>query len=156
MITFTAEATVDAPVRVVAEYIAQPENNIHWQPGVVGVRVHPADAPVDLGTVIEQDTRLLGQKMSFAVEVVDYRWGEFVTLRSKKAPVDFEMTMRFAPLDANRTALSMVMALELPGPMQLGAPLVIPVVQREIAKTVERLTAILERLPVAVPVPVEG
>jgi uncharacterized membrane protein len=143
-IDVTTEATIRRPRAEVAAYAANPDNAPTWYANIRSVQWKTAP-PLAVGSALEFVARFLGASMAYTYEVIDYRPGERLVMRTTDGPFPMETTYTWR--DAGDTATEMTLRNrgEPDRFSKLSAPLVARAVRRANRKDLARLRSILER-----------
>jgi uncharacterized membrane protein len=141
-----AEHSLDirAPIDRVFAVITDPARAPEWNDNVLEVRA-VSDGPVREGTTWQQTTVMLGRPTQLECRVIRYQPPCHGVLRVT-GPYRAEITTRCEPV-GERTRVVQIIEFEPPGGLlgKMAGGLVSPVVKRELAQSMERQRALLER-----------
>ena len=135
------EVVVDKPRARVAAYMFDPQNDLEWTTGVVGVRPL-AEGRLRKGSRVERTSKFLGRTFSYTYEVVDNDGDRFVEMRVEEP---FPMHIRYELEEADGKTRAAIHAKgEAGGFYRLAAPLLNRMVKKNITRDLETLKAKIE------------
>jgi uncharacterized protein YndB with AHSA1/START domain len=143
MITTRVTVEIARPVDEVFTFVTTPANFPRWAGAVVAASRQTSPGPVGVGTTFTQQNRLLGRRFTTALRVVAYEPGRRFEYASTAGPIGFAGHYTFAPT-AGGTRFTAVDETTPPGLLRRLAPLLRPLAQRQIARNLARLKAVLE------------
>jgi carbon monoxide dehydrogenase subunit G len=113
--------TIDGPREQVFSFLANPENDAAWRPGVLDI-THSSGSGV--GARYQQGVKgPFGRRISADIEITEYKPTELIAFRTLTGPV--RPTGRYELSDADGgTLVRFVLEAELKGPQKLMAPMV--------------------------------
>ena len=140
-IDITADVIIHRPRAEVAAYAMDPANDPLWISGIVEAR-QVTDGPFGVGTRVARVARFLGRRMAYTPEVREYAPGERLSMATDKP---FDMTITYAFEDAG-TGTQATIRVQGQGTGFYGvvAPLLAPMVKRNVAKDLRALKRIME------------
>jgi uncharacterized membrane protein len=144
MIRVEHQHTIHAPVEVVFEFIAQPQNDAQWQSSCDRVQLK-SDGRVGPGTEYRIDFRFLSREMTFEARVEDYRPGESYGYRTLSGPLEYRGQYRFSQVPEG-TRLHWVFEAE-PGRFfgLIPASLLKKVLTKQVESDLKRLDGLLSQ-----------
>jgi len=135
------EVVVDKPRARVAAYMFDPQNDLEWTTGVVGVRPL-TEGRLRKGSRVERTSKFLGRTFSYTYEVVDNDGDRFVEMRVEEP---FPMHIRYELEEADGKTRAAIHAKgEAGGFYRLAAPLLNRMVKKNITRDLETLKAKIE------------
>jgi hypothetical protein len=138
----TVEQRIARPRAEVAEYASDWRNDTEWIGALTDVRL-VTEPPFGVGARVERVGKFLGRRIEYVNEVVDWKPGERLAMRSVKAPFPMAVTYEFE--DAGDATLMRIRAEgDASGFYRLAGPLLNLAVRRGIASDLKRLKERLE------------
>ena len=125
MVHVTRTFTVDRPVAVVVEYLADFGNAEQWDPGTVSC-VRTDDGPVQVGATWRNTQKVLGMTSELDYRLDRLEPGHVVLVgHNDKGSVDStdDITVRPDPADPDRSEITYEATIAFHGAAKLGAPL---------------------------------
>lgn len=144
MIEVTSRVDIDRPADEVFAYVADASNNPQWQDGMVDCR-WVTEPPIGVGSVYEQEARMLGRPITSTFEVVAFEPGRSISIETIESTFPIAVTRSVEPLDGDRCRVSAVVRGDASGVFRLGEPLMKRMVQRSVRGDYRRLKEHLER-----------
>jgi hypothetical protein len=130
------EVLIRRPRAEVAAYMFDPKNDAAWTTGVISCRPL-TEGRLRKGSQVERTVKFLGKSFSYLYEVVDAEGDSFVELKVEKP---FPMLVRYTLEDAPEGTRAEIRARgDASGFYRLAAPLMAPMVKRNIQKDLELL-----------------
>jgi uncharacterized membrane protein len=117
-----SEIELEASVREVSIYAADPDNAPNWHESVEAVEWLTAP-PVDHGSKFRFIAHALGRRLESTYEVVEYKKGRRMVMRTEEGPFPAEITYVWEKLPGDRTRMTMRNRGEPRGFSKLMAPL---------------------------------
>jgi uncharacterized protein YndB with AHSA1/START domain len=140
MITAQAAVTIDRPIEVVFDFLADARNEPRWLPGAVGI-AKLTDEPVGQATRFQGQYARIG---TVTLELVTYDRPHAVTFRGQAKTMDFDDAVTLTTVTGG-TQLAAVMTARPHGVMRLMQPLVGRVMRQQFAANWLHLKAALEQ-----------
>ena len=111
-----SEIEIEASVREVSMYAADPDNAPNWFEWVT-------QPPVELGSKMRFVAHFLGRRLEYTYEVVEYKAGRRLVMRTAEGPFPMETTYVWEKLPGDRTRMTLRNRGEPKGFSKLMAPL---------------------------------
>ena len=143
MIRVTADVEIERPSEAVFEYLANFENNPHWQRGMREARF-TSEPPLRVGSTYDQVARFLGRRIVSSFEVVEFDPGRSITIATVASSFPIRVTRRVEPLESGRSRVTAEISGDASGFFRLATPLLRLVVQRSVNRDYAQLKQILE------------
>ncbi|MBI4429447.1 MAG: SRPBCC family protein [Ignavibacteriales bacterium] len=145
MIRHKGSIEIGAPVSDVFTFISNVENIPKWQSDVVTSKVHTS-GPMRVGTMFEEDVKILGKQVQTVCEVVEYLPTKKFGFRSNSAtPLQYGGFFSLEP-NGRGTRLTIDVEIWLRGFWKLVEPLFGFEVRNGIQKELKTLKSILEKV----------
>ena len=77
MIKVETEIVVNRPKNERFDLVANPENNLNWQSGMISAEI-VSGLPVGVGSIYKQEAQFLGRKIASTFEIVEYEAGQVI------------------------------------------------------------------------------
>lgn len=116
------EIEVDAPVREVSTYVGDPDNAPNWYSKIESIEWVSAP-PLALGSKMKFVAHFLGRRLVYTYEVVEYKAGRKLVMRTSEGPFPMETTYLWEKLPGDRTRMTLRNRGEPMGFSKLMAPL---------------------------------
>jgi uncharacterized protein YndB with AHSA1/START domain len=141
-LTVTHSVTIDRPVEVVFDYLADNDNVTRWKKGLVEVR-RTSEGPPGVGTTEVHVSEFLGRRSEVGHEITEYEPGRLMAFKTTSGP--FPATGRFI-LDGagGGTRLTIETEGEAHGVYALLGPLLAWLSKRQLQRDFGLLKARLE------------
>ncbi|TNE85999.1 MAG: hypothetical protein EP330_23985 [Deltaproteobacteria bacterium] len=140
----TATIDIAAPPQVVFDYVADFENNPHWQGGMESCR-WTSPPPLAVGSTYEQRASFLGRTILTTFEVTAYEPGHSIRIESVVSTFPIQVTRTVEPLDGGGARVTAQVSGQPPWYLRL--PGMATLMRRAIAADYTRLRQVLERHP---------
>lgn len=137
------DVVVEQPVEVVASYSGDPSNAPEWYGNIDSVEWRTTP-PVRLGSRIAFVARFLGRRLAYTYEVVEYRPGERLVMRTAEGPFPMETSYTWDSVGVGATRMSLCNRGEPTGFAAVTAPAMAAAMRRANRKDLSRLKSILE------------
>jgi uncharacterized membrane protein len=137
------EVMINVAVDEVAAYAMDPTNDTAWIGGIKSVSIE-GDGPVGQGTRVARVASFLGRRIEYVNEIVTFDPPSTLVMESVKAPFPMKVTYSFESPDPERTKVTVRVEGDASGFYKVSAPVMSPMVKRNIGKDVARLKEILE------------
>ena len=134
---------INKSVEVVFEFMANPENDMLWQSGVLGSR-KTSEGRMGAGTTEESEFQFLGRRIKSTLEVTEYEPHRKIEYKTISGPIPFKVSYIFDSLAEGGTKVTFVMEGDAGGFFKLAEPLVARTVQRQWETNLATLKDILE------------
>jgi uncharacterized membrane protein len=142
MVRIAQSIEVERPIEEVFAFVTRFENLPRWEAGILEAG-QLAPGPLGVGVRGRDVRQFLGRRTETTYEVTEHELPRRFAVRSLSGPVSVRASYTFEPVGAG-THVRSVAELALGGPVRLLAPLVTRVMQRQHAKDLRRLKAVLE------------
>ena len=100
------EIEIDAPPHEVSTYAADPDNAPNWYEKIASIEWVTAP-PLALGSKMKFVAHFLGRKLVYTYEVVEYKAGRKLVMRTAEGPFPMETTYLWEKLDGDRTRMTL-------------------------------------------------
>jgi len=136
------ELLIQRPRSQVAAFMFDPRNDATWTTGVIECHPHQ-DGRLRKGATVERIVKFLGKQFGYQYEVVDAQGDDFVVMKVEQP---FPMLVRYQLQDApgGATLASIRATGDTAGFYRLAAPLMAPMVKRQIGKDLKLLKRVVE------------
>jgi uncharacterized protein YndB with AHSA1/START domain len=91
----TDEIEIDRPVEEVFSYVTAPENQVHWEQGVLEIR--DVSGPPGVGQQYTAVARFLGKRFQTTEEITDFESNKAYGWRTTHGPIHDVHLFRFEP-----------------------------------------------------------
>lgn len=118
----SCEIEIEASVREVSTYAADPDNAPNWYEKIESVE-WVTRPPVDVGSKMRFVAHFLGRRLEYTYEVVEYKPGRRMVMRTAEGPFPMETTYVWEKLPGDRTRMTLRNRGEPTGFSKLMAPL---------------------------------
>jgi uncharacterized protein YndB with AHSA1/START domain len=143
MITTNVSVQIDRPVGEVFAFVADPANFPLWAGALVKESRQTSPGPVGAGTTFTQMNVLMGRRFVSRMRIVTYEPPHRYEYATTAGPIRFAGHYTFAPANGG-TRFTSLDESEPPGLLRYLQPLLQPLAQRQIARNLSRLKAVLE------------
>ena len=137
------EIVIDRPVRVVAEYVADPSNAPEWYANIESVRWQ-TEPPVAVGSRMDFVAHFLGRRLAYTYEITELTPNERLVMRTAQGPFPMETSYEWSPVVGAATRMTLRNRGEPSGFAGVAAPIMSAAMRRANAKDLARLKALLE------------
>lgn len=117
-----SEIEIEASVREVSMYAADPDNAPNWYEKIESIE-WVTQPPVELGSKMRFVAHFLGRRLEYTYEVVEYKAGRRLVMRTAEGPFPMETTYVWEKLPGDRTRMTLRNRGEPKGFSKLMAPL---------------------------------
>lgn len=142
------ETVIARPVEQVAAYAGDPSNAPQWYANIDSV-AWQTPPPVSVGSRVDFVARFLGRTLTYTYEVVELDPNRRLVMRTTDGPFPMETTYTWAPLDGERTRMTLRNRGTPSGFARVTAPMVERAMHRATTKDLARLRHVLETAPTA-------
>ncbi len=142
-IKFETSVVINRSIEAVFEFMANPENDMLWQSGVLESR-KTSEGPMGVGTIEESETQLLGRRIKSTLEVTAYEPNRRIVYKTTSGPIPFEAEYILDSLAEGDTKVTIVAEGEVGGFFKLAEPLVARTVRRQWEANLATLKDLLE------------
>jgi len=140
-IDISAEIAIERPRTDVAAFVMDPENDTAWIGGITESK-NVTEGAIAVGSKVARTAKFLGRELNYVNEVTELDEGRLLAMNAEKP---FPMEIRYEFEDSGYGTLARVRVQgEGSGFFRLAAPLLAPMVRRNVAGDLRRLKAILE------------
>jgi uncharacterized membrane protein len=143
MVDVSTDVTIERPVERVAGYAADPSNAPEWYVNIRSA-VWRTEPPLAVGSRVAFEATFLGRTLTYTYEIVDFRPGERLVMRTAEGPFPMETTYTWAPAGDGATSMTLRNRGEPRGFSKAAAPLMARAMARANRKDLDRLKSILE------------
>lgn len=139
----SSEIEIEAPVREVSTYAADPDNAPNWYEKIESVEWLTAP-PVALGSKMRFVAHFLGRRLEYVYEVTEYKAGRRLVMRTAEGPFPMETTYVWEKLPGDRTRMTLRNRGEPKGFSKLVAPLMRGAMKKANAADLRALKSLFE------------
>ena len=139
----TESVVIERPVAEVFAFAGTYENDPRWRAGVLEMRQDPPDGS-GVGTLTREVMRVFGRRQVTAAKVVEYELDARTAFESVESSLPVRGYRAFEAVDGD-TRFTYELSAELSPLYRLLAPILRPILQRQVAGDLQRLKALLER-----------
>ena len=140
-IDITAEVTIERPREAITAFAMDAANDPAWIGGVVESKAL-TDGPFGKGSKVGRTAKFLGRELNYVNEVTGFEEGRLLAMKAEK-PFPMEIRYEFEA-SGEGTLVRVRVGGEGSGFFRLAAPLLAPMVRRNVTGDLRRLKAILE------------
>lgn len=137
------EIEIEASVREVSAYAADLDNAPNWSAKIESVE-WMTQPPVALGSKLRFVAQFLGRRLERTYEVVEYKPGRRMVMRTAEGPFPMETTYVWEKLPGDRTRMTLHDRGEPSGFSKLMAPLIRSTMRKANAADLRALKALFE------------
>ena len=139
----TSEILIERPPGIVSAYVSDPANAPTWHDHIKSAAwiSHPV---AHVGSRIAIVAELLGRKLEFTYEIVEFEPGEKLVMRSIEGPFPMETVYRFEETRDGHTQMTMRNHGEPTGMSKLMTPMIATAMRHAGEKDLAKLKDILE------------
>ncbi len=138
-----SEILIHKSPREVADYVADPDNAPSWYANIESVE-WKTEPPLAVGSRIAFVAHFLGRRLAYTYEVVEYRRGERLVMRTAQGPFPMETTYTWQPAAGDQTKMTLRNRGEPSGFAMLATPMMASSMRRANKKDLARLKEIVE------------
>ena len=138
------QVVIDRPPPEVAAYAGDPANAPEWYENIRSVEWE-TPPPLAVGSRLAFLASFLGRKLAYTYEIVEWRPGEQLVMRTAEGPFPMETTYTWAQAGDGRTQMTLRNRGEPRGFAKIGAPMMAAAMRRANRADLDRLKALLER-----------
>jgi uncharacterized membrane protein len=138
-----SDTVINRPCEQVAGYAADPSHAPDWYVNITSVE-WLTEPPVREGARVAFVARFLGRRLAYTYEVVAYRPGQRLVMRTAEGPFPMETTYTWRAEGTDRTRMTLRNRGEPAGFSRLTGPLVAMAMRRANRKDLAALKARLE------------
>ena len=133
----------DRPIDVGAAYTADPSSAPKWYANIDSVE-WKTTPEVAVGAKVAFVARFLGRRLAYTYELVDYRSGEQLVMRTAEGPFPMENTYEWNAIDDGATRMTLRNRGEPAGFSKIATPFTAAAMRRANRQDLARLKALLE------------
>jgi len=138
-----SDIEIEASVREVSMYAADPDNAPNWYEKIESVEwVTPP--PLEQGSKLRFVAQSLGRRLEYTYEVVEYKAGRRLVMRTSQGPFPMETTYVWEKLPGDRTRMTLRNRGQPAGFSKLIAPLMRGAMKRAVEADLRGLKALFE------------
>jgi uncharacterized membrane protein len=134
---------INRPCEQVAGYTADPSHAPDWYVNIASVE-WLTEPPVREGSRVAFVARFLGRRLAYTYDVVEYRPGQRLVMRTAEGPFPMETTYTWRAEDTDRTRMTLRNRGEPAGFSRLAGPFVAMAMRRANRNDLAALKARLE------------
>jgi len=142
----STEIVIDRPLAVVSEYAANPDNAPKWYVNIKSVEWQ-THRPVAKGSRVAFIANFLGRRMAYTYEVVEFRPGERLVMRTAEGPFPMETQYSWKAMSSGSTKMTLRNLGRPSGFSRFVAPFMALAMRRANRKDLSLLKRILEQQP---------
>jgi carbon monoxide dehydrogenase subunit G len=143
MLTVEESIVIDKPRAEVADFFADPDNTTVYSSNLVDYQVVSGGAK-EVGRQAKFAVKVLGIKLDFTDELVEFVDGEHAKLVSREGRIPYSITLDFADEGAGTKVTWLQESENLGGVFKLADGLVMKVYSKDVRSNLEKAKAILE------------
>ena len=137
------EVVIDRPVRVVAEYVADPSNAPEWYANIESVNWQTSP-PVAVGSRMDFVAHFLGRRLAYTYEIIELAPLERLVMHTAQGPFPMETSYQWSPAGEHSTHMTLRNRGEPSGFAGIAAPLMSAAMRRANQKDLTTLKELLE------------
>ena len=137
------EIEIEASVREVSTYAADPDNAPNWYEKIESIEWLSAP-PLAVGSKMRFVAHFLGRRLEYTYEVVEYKPGRRLVMRTAEGPFPMETTYVWEKLPGDRTRMTLRNRGEPRGFSKLMAPLMRSAMRKANEADLRALKALFE------------
>lgn len=139
----SAEIEIERPPGIVAAYACNPENAPDWSSHIKSVQ-WITEPKVHRGSRIAVVAELLGKRLEYTSEIVEYEPGKNFVMRATEGQFVLETTYRFEPTRDGHTRMTLRNRGEASGVSKLLTPVVTAAIKTAAQRDLLKLKEVLE------------
>lgn len=139
-----SEATIRAPLKEVAAFVANPNNAPEWYVNIKSVE-WVTSPPLTVGSKIAFVAHFLGRRLAYTYEVVEYEPEATLVMRTAEGPFPMETTYQWRSIDENVTHMTLRNRGAPTGFSKVLAPFMAAAMRRANRKDLMALKGLLEK-----------
>ncbi|WP_409343970.1 SRPBCC family protein [Paenibacillus sp. MBLB4367] len=143
MVNVLTEITINCPRGIASEYAANPDNAPEWYVNIKSAEWQ-TPKPLDIGSKISFKAQFLGRELAYIYQIVDYKPGESLVMRTVDGPFPMETTYTWESIEGNRTRMTLRNKGIPTGFSRLVAPFMSYMMRRANRKDLTKIKALLE------------
>lgn len=143
MVEIDTSIVIKRPVKEVFEFMANPENDVLWQSGVLESR-KTSEGPMGVGTTEVSESQIMGRRIRSTYEVTIYELNNQIEYTSTSGPLQVKATYSFETTPEGDTKVRITGEVEVGGFFKLAEPIVAMVAQRQWDTNIANLKDLLE------------
>lgn len=121
-VKFEKSVVISRPVEDVFDFMADPENDMKWQSGVLDSR-KTSEGPKGVGTTEESEIQFLGRRIKSTLEVTQYEPNRKIQYKTTSGPIPFEAKYILNSLADGDTKVTIDAEGDVGGFFKLAEPL---------------------------------
>ncbi|WP_329476384.1 SRPBCC family protein [Kribbella sp. NBC_01484] len=137
------EIVIDRPVRVVAEYVADPTHAPKWYANIESVRWRTRP-PVVVGSRLDFVAHFMGRRLAYTYEITELIPYQRLVMRTAEGPFPMETSYEWSPVVGAATRMTLRNHGEPSGFAGVAAPIMAAAMRRANVKDLARLKSLLE------------
>src|SRR5581483_9057780 len=143
MIRVVATVVIERALEDVFDYVKEPNNQLHWQPGLHEVRHREGTS---IGGSVTEVRKVLGRRVEHTLEIVEFE--ENVTIFSRGTASTHEGSMEhrltFEELGPATTRLTLELGIDAGTALRAGEPILHRMLQRQSDSNLQHLKDLME------------
>ncbi len=139
-----SEATIRAPLKEVAGFVANPDNAPKWYVNIKSVEWETSP-PLTIGSKIAFVAHFLGRRLAYTYEIVEYEPDAKMVMRTAEGPFPMETTYQWRSIEENVTHMTLRNRGAPAGFSKIFAPFMTPAIRRANRKDLMVLKRLLEK-----------
>src|SRR3954447_2686729 len=143
MLTVEESIVIDKPRAEVAQFFADPDNTAVYSSNLVDYQV-VSGGPQEIGRQAKFSVKVLGVRLDYTDELVEYVEGERAKLVSKDGRIPYAITLTFADEGSSTKVRWLQESESLGGVFKMADGLVMKIYSKDVRANLEKAKAILE------------
>lgn len=143
MVDVQTEMTIQCPCVKVSEYTANPDNAPEWYVNIKSAE-WKTPKPLEMGSRIAFIANFLGRELAYVYEIIEYKAGEKLVMRTANGPFPMETTYEWTSISPNVTLMKLRNRGEPRGFSKYLAPIMESAMRRANLKDLKKAKHILE------------
>ncbi|MGH8950081.1 MAG: SRPBCC family protein [Acidimicrobiia bacterium] len=139
----SASREIECPATEVFAFVSDSTNNPRWQKGQLSC-LWTSAPPIRVGSTYDQEARFLGKRLVNRFEVIEYRPGHAITIRSVTGSFPITVRRTVEPLDPRRSRVRAEISGEPGLFFRIAGPLLRRFAQRSVDADYDRLKQLLD------------
>ena len=139
------DIVIDRSVEQVSDYAADPSNAPEWYVNIKSVDWQ-TPRPLGVGSRLSFVAFFLGRRMAYTYEVIEFKFGERLVMRTSEGPFPMETTYTWETVGGTGTRMTLRNRGEPSGFSKIFAPIMAAAMRRANRKDLVRLKNLLEHV----------